>query len=367
MLSLEGVISFLLARGLIHERRIVDGDILVLNASRRNLNFKVVSERSPGYLIKQGVGADKIPTVAREAAVYQFFGSHPLFQPLSSFLPHCYSYDPEECTLVLELVEESQSLAEYHRRHRGFPIRHGSALGEALGTLHRLTGAAAQTRCGGQFPGRATQFLQLHQPNLGTFVRMSGATVELIRIVQHSADLCRLLEELRGEWREEAVIHGDLRWDNCHVARLPSGGPRVGIKLVDWEMAGVGDPCWDIGTVFSEHLKFWLLSTPMTRETLPEEFVRLTRFPLQEMQPAMRAFWRSYVHYKELDESQEGEWLLKSVRYAAARLILSAYEDMQTATRVTPHAIYLLQLSLNLLKRPLEAARQLLRLPVPAV
>ena len=81
----------------------------------------------------------------------------------------------------------------------------------------------------------------------------------------------------------------------CSTDCTRSGGSGPRVQFVDWEMAGVGDPCWDAGTVFSECLSTWLRSTPVTRETPPEDFLPLAGFPLRRMQPAMRSFWRSYA------------------------------------------------------------------------
>jgi hypothetical protein len=134
--------------------------------------------------------------------------------------------------------------------------------------------------------------------------------------------------------------------------------------IVDWEMAGIGDPCWDLGSVLNDYLSFWLLSIPITGETEPEEFLNLVKFPLARMQPAIRAFWRSYVKQIELDDVTSNQWLLRAVRYAAARLLQTTYEQMQVAMLVTGNVVCLLQLSLNMLMRPREAAVQLLGLPL---
>jgi hypothetical protein len=52
------------------------------------------------------------------------------------------------------------------------------------------------------------------------------------------------------------------------------------------------------------------------------------------------------------------------MRYAGARLVQTAYEQMRWEIELTADMIYLLQLSLNVLHRPLEAAVQLLGIPV---
>lgn len=43
------------------------------------------------------------------------------------------------------------------------------------------------------------------------------------------------------------LVNHDMKWDNV----VTSGGRTV---LLDWEMAGLGDPAWDLGCLLAEHL-----------------------------------------------------------------------------------------------------------------
>lgn len=182
--------------------------------------------------------------------------------------------------------------------------------------------------------------------------------------MQHSPKLCRSLDELREGWRTETLIHNDIKWDNCVIFARPSSKRKTRLKIVDWEVAGMGDPCWDIGSVFSNYLSFWLLSIPITGENPPDRFIELARYPLESMQPAMRSFWQSYVRYMELDAATSGEWLLRAIKYGAARLVQTGYEQMQMSIHLTGNVVCLLQLGLNILQRPQEAIVHLLGLPL---
>jgi hypothetical protein len=129
----------------------------------------------------------------------------------------------------------------------------------------------------------------------------------------------------------------------------------------------MGDPCWDIGSVFSNYLSFWLLSIPITGEAPPDQFVELAQYPLESMQPAIHSFWRSYIRGMELDAATSDEWLLRAVRYGATRLVQTAYEQMQMSIHLTGNVVCLLQLSLNILLRPQESIVHLLGLPLRQV
>jgi aminoglycoside phosphotransferase (APT) family kinase protein len=45
------------------------------------------------------------------------------------------------------------------------------------------------------------------------------------------------------------LVNHDLKWDNVVLT-----GPAQQPVLLDWELAGLGDPAWDLGCLLAEHL-----------------------------------------------------------------------------------------------------------------
>lgn len=362
MLTQRAVVPYLLRRKLISEESIVEGDLAVVDVSRRNLNFQVISERSPCFLLKQGVGPDGIATIRHEAAVYQRLTGDCGFDRQ---LPRFFGYDPKEQILIIEYLRDAQNLREYYDRRGRFPPALAAAIGKALGTLHRLT----WTR--GEQEGKAGSpiiqlpwILSIHRPNLGMLQNLSSTTIQAIKIIQRFPEFGDLLDSLRHEWVDKTLIHFDIKSDNCLIMTRRSGRKKTELKIVDWELSGVGDPCWDAGSVFADYLAFWLGSIPITGETLPEQFLELARYPLSTMHPAIRSFWESYVRLMELDDATSAQWLLRAVRYGAARLAQTVCEGLSYSTRLTGNAVCSLQVSLNILRRPQEAIVQLLGIPM---
>ena len=93
---------------------------------------------------------------------------------------------------------------------------------------------------------------------------MSAAAGELTRNIQGIDDLCTALDELVASWQEDAVIHGDIRWDNLLAVRGGDSKRWTRLQLIDWELCGAGDPAVDIGAFFGEYLRAWLQSIPIT-------------------------------------------------------------------------------------------------------
>ena len=99
-------------------------------------------------------------------------------------------------------------------------------------------------------------------------------------------------------------------------------------RFVDWEMAGWGDPLWDVAGILQEYLVAW---------------ARAARTAEQVAAP-MRAFWTAY--------GAGDEWLERAMGYSAARMIQSAYEILKQEEEMTAPAIRLLQPALNILAAP---------------
>lgn len=364
MLTQPQAVAYLLRRELIGASSIVEGHLAVADASRRNRNFTVTSEGGPSYLLKQGVGPSGTATVAHEAVVYEFLHSLAANDGLDDYFPRFYGYDPEEKVLVLELLADAQDFREYHTRRGRFSTLLAGAMGKALATIHRLARPEGTNGDNDKvFVVRPPGILSIHRPEPRIFQDISSANVQLIKSVQRSAPFCRGLDELRRGWRTETLIHYDIKWDNCIVFARPASKRTTRMKIVDWEAAGMGDPCWDVGSVFSSYLSFWLLSIPITGEAPPDRFLELARYPLESMQPAMRSFWQSYVRGVGLEAATSDEWLLRAVRYAAGRLVQTAYEQMQMSLHLTGNTLCLLQLSLNILQHPQAAMVHLLGIP----
>jgi aminoglycoside phosphotransferase (APT) family kinase protein len=359
------VVRYLLDRGLLEVTSIVDGDLVVLDATRRNRNIKVFRSEGPSYLVKQGIDADGRATVAHEAAVYDLLGRSPERNGLARHLPRVFEFEPETGTLVLELFDRASDLRAHHARLARFPVGLGADLGRGLAHLHRipLGGAGSIADPEGQMVGPAWT-LSMHRPALRRFWEMSAASIALTRIVQQFDQLCVMLDDLIAGWRVETLVHNDLKAENCVVLAGKRGRGRV--KLVDWEFAGPGDPYWDVGSVFGSYLSSWLYSVPILGSEFDDRSLALAGLPLERMQPAIRSFWFSYMAERGVAADEVTTALVRAVRYSGARLLQTAYEQTQSSQQLHSNVVGILQLAVNVMARPWEACGGLLGIPLPA-
>lgn len=351
------VVGYLVQRGLLDAASVVDGEVVVRDASSRNRNFIVERRDGPGLVLKQGIGPLAVATVAHEARVYAALTAHP--NGLSSWLAPFHGYDEARGVLALGLVADGSDLRAHHLRTGRFAAELAAALGRALGSLHGATALPEPATA----PQHAPWVLSLHRPDLSVFRDASAAGIELIKIIQRAEGFAEQLDALRDGWLVGALVHHDVKWDNCIVFARGASARTRGLKLIDWESAANGDPSWDIGSALSHYLSFWLFSIPVTGTTPPARFPQLAEYPLERMQPAMRACWQAYVAKLGLTGTDADERLAKTVRFAASRLVQTAFEAAQMSDQLTSGLVLHLQLALNMLKRPHEAAVHLLGLP----
>lgn len=350
------VVSRLVERGLLPVERIVEGDLAVSDASRRNRNYKVVSAHGPSFFVKHAASSSAVQLVSQEALVYDVLRRDAF---LAAHVPACHGYDASSRLFVVELLKDCEPMPEHHARTRAFPPSLGEAMGRFLARLHALP-LDAPTRA--KLPRTQPPFFNLARPHLSFMSEVSGANVKVVNILQQFPDLLRPLDKLQAEWRAETLTHGDLKWDNCMVTEDPATG-ELGLKILDWESGALGDPAWDVGSIINDHVNAWLQSMPVTNDGPPERAAAMASYPLEQMLPALHAFWRTYADARNLAPAARVEFLDRSVRYGAARLVQSTFEFMQTSPRITTNAVVALQVAQNVLLRPRDALTQLLRFP----
>jgi aminoglycoside phosphotransferase (APT) family kinase protein len=344
------VAGYLLDRRLIEPRAVVEGGLRIVDSSRLNRVFVVTAAGERCLVLKAG------PRVAREAAVLERLR---VTGGLARSLPALVAHDPAEGVLVLESARVARDLNGHHARGR-FSCALAREAGRALGLLHAVPPTALDGLTHGPYTTWGTQ---VHRPDLHTLRTLSAAAVELTRIIQGTQELCAELDELLECRLEAAVIHGDVRWDNCLAVR---GATRrwTRLQLIDWELCGAGDPAYDIGAFLGEYLRAWLQSIPIADPRDASRLLAHACLPLERMRPALRAFWAAYALHRRAPPAELRATLLRSTRYAAVRLLMAALEEAQGLSELRSSVLQLLPLSQNILHRPGEAA-ELLGLGAP--
>ena len=353
MLDVAEVVPYLTGRGLLHARAVVDGGLRVVDVSRKNRVFLVTAEAEPCYVVKLPDEPGD-PGVEHEAAVLERLRSGVVGGRLAPFLPIPVVYDPADNVLILEVPPDGRDLAQHQVRGRFSRIL-ARETGKGLAVLHSVASAVLD----GLAAPDPSGLLAVHRPNLNAARKLTAASVDLVRMIQGSEELCCELDELLACPRDESVIHGDLRWDNCLALSRGGSGRRTRVLLIDWELSTTGDPALDLGAYFAEYLRAWQQSVAIRR---PRKYERLIdpRHALPAMQPAVGAFWEAYERHRDRPTVELSRTLRRALQFTGARLVLAALEEAQTLMELRHSVLSTLQLGANVLQRPDEAAAHLL-------
>jgi aminoglycoside phosphotransferase (APT) family kinase protein len=327
MLEQHEVAAYLLKRRLVSRRAIVSGRLRIADASSRNRNYRVSGAPGGSYLLKQGIVADSADSLANEVALYRRLTAGG--GALAACVPRLHGHDRRRGILILEWIAGGEDLLALHRRQaRCSPVL-AAALGRALATVHRVAPDGEALR------DDAPWVLALHRPPLEALRYFSAGSIELVTLLQADPRLGAAFDALREGWRREALVHRDVKWANC-IACAPGAGAGerrpTRIKLVDWEMAGWGDPAFDVGSAFSDFALF-----------------ELDGAAPGAVRPAAAAFWRAYVGTRRLDEGAAERLFELSSRYAGARLVQTAYEHTQETVTMAPRVGRIMRLAGELL------------------
>jgi serine/threonine protein kinase len=359
----NNVAHFLAERRLLTFESVVDGDFMVVDQSSRNRNLKIVRQKSPGFFIKQisQRTPEFIQSIEREAACYRLAKQNPAFRSLHPLMPRFHYFDPANHILVIELLENGESLWEYHQRMGRFPADVAVMQGEKLGAYHRQTRINGNAKDLSVFKRQLPWILSIHETNPMYLGQISQGNSQLINILQQYPEFQSALAAIKDGWTYSTLIHGDIKWENmmlCHNG--DDSAPEL--KIIDWEIADIGDECWDVGGVIQAYLTFWIFSLPLNGGMGMADVAAASPFDAESIKPALVSYWSGYLQARKLDQSASRPMLTRCLSCAAARMIQTAYESIQASPQISQHALCKLQMSLNILRDPATAITDLMGL-----
>ena len=349
----------LLDAGVVAADVFLDGSLSIVDVSRRNRNFKVTwgASRVEGMLLKlpSPSNASTKSTLENEA---RFYAACDRCWPIDFTLPIPQSMDLGDPSLglALRLVPNATSLWDARPTLKDLDETY-AAIGRALGELHRFTRSEIflddiYVR---SLLRRKPWALELHKPGPETLQTLSPAVLQMHQILREF-EVGPFLDNVNRVLEKTCVIHGDVKADNILISSDTASPP---VTLVDWELAQVGDPAWDVGATLRDLLVFWLLRLPLDRNTSFETLLARAELSLGSVQGAARAFWRCYLQVTGGRDADDRALLDRAIRSSAALLIQSAYDVSCTEPVIGNHAVVLLQLAVNIFRSPSLAAEAL--------
>ncbi|HGG58140.1 MAG TPA: hypothetical protein ENK31_10125 [Nannocystis exedens] len=345
-LSPANVVTYLVERGIVPPS---SAAALVVNPSvRRNRNFKILRPGHPGYFVKQAKEEDGDKTLRREALCYWRADDDPQLAKLARLMPRFVDYDAERRVLVVELVGEAETLYQHFLRDRAFTPEIGELLADGLSVYQSELGRRLRGEVDDEtFPGKLPWlFTATDEPEWfrGWF---GEAGANLLGWFCKHDDFRATVHRVAGRWRRDTLIHGDLKWDNCLLARDRDGGQSL--RLVDWELADVGDARWDIGGVIQAFLVSW---SSWSAYGVVIDAVR----------PAIRGFWRRTIETRRIPRDQVATLLDQCIECAGLRMAQNALEQVYGSAKIQASAFETARLAIRMIESPSAAIAEQLDL-----
>jgi hypothetical protein len=341
MLTRRDALQHLLRLGLLSPTELVTQDIRATEYVGRNHLVRIERAGAPCYIVKQPRDANTPDAVTMwmEATIFWLSAHDAAFAVLAPWIPKYYHYDETNKLLTIELVAASDSLLAKQMAGAAVAPRLLYDIGRAFATLH---GPASQVlreervRC--LFRTGIAWVLTLGQPG-SPYQPGTAAAQSIFAAVVQRPDAVAALAQARADWRDAHIVHGDAKAANVLI--LDDGTVRV----IDWEIAALGDGLWDIAGMIHSLLVPNPVGPP---EPLASAQLR--------MQAQIDALWAGYVAVAA-PPAHLADPRLALLRLAGARIVQTCLENTQFINQIYPHVPPMLQMGLELLTQP-QASRE---------
>jgi 5-methylthioribose kinase len=337
LISINNAAHYLLMKKLIDVKSIIQGDLRLIDSSRKNRNIRVIRNNDTSYLIKQAMSGDpySIQTIQSEARIYTLARKDSTFSQLKEIVPSIYYYDNARNILICEFLTHAESMNKhiYENPPEKINLSLFNILGKTMATYHKMFINHSHFDKLYFLPKTVPSSLFIARPGPEILSRLSQGNLQLLKIVQEYPELHNFLDRIHQYWISTTLIHADIKWDNIIITKAGKNQIPEKVKIVDWELASFGDPAWDIGSVFQNFISVWLFNMRSSpgdyNRQINKQIILPNSYSFKNIKSHIRAFWLGYITTLNIENEKAIELLIRSAKYCAARLIQAAYESLQ--------------------------------------
>jgi len=244
-------------------------------------------------------------------------------------LPKYYHYDSGKNLLVIELLSDGINLFEYFSQRADYPAELPSQLGRALAAFHNEAGIRMkQSPEAPVLMKNLPWILTIHQQP-ASISSFNSVSLQLLAFIQSNSQFYYGLDGLQKQWHFNDFIHGDIKLDN-YIIVPQDEEDLISFKIIDWELAGFGDGAWDLGSAFQAFVTFPIISMQSINGQLPANLQELLQLCSKNMRTVIREFWTGYISALQINQNAVGEYLERSIKHCAARMMQTAFECSET-------------------------------------
>lgn len=347
-LTIKNIHYYLLDKGFIDMASLVNGGYMVTQSQTRNSIFKISRRNAKNLFVKQLISFDPNNTyvLQKDATCLWLIKNDDAFQKLSGYVPDYFGFDAEKQVLVTECLADSINLEDHCRINRALSNDLIEQMADILNSYHFVMTDELRSSPSVQFfPKQIPWILNIGDVDAATishaaFSQTPGANPVLEAVIA-SPEFKKLFAGIRNNWEYSTLIHGDIKWMNM-LLHVENGHEKI--KIIDWEIADVGDPLWDVAGIFQG-----LVSNTLLYNIGQNNAAEIGLDDIKEVWPLVDFFWQLYSEKRAAGNKLSREHLVRSIQYTGVRLIQTAIEQNMMMQTLQPNAIKLLQASFLIL------------------
>jgi 5-methylthioribose kinase len=368
LLSSSNIFDYLCEQGLLNPSETHLSNFELIEA--KNFNLLVTLSDNSKLLVKQERyyrDGEAMGEFVGEWRIQSLISQFPQLAYLQTFLPEILHFDANNSILVLRYLEDYQDLSNFYQKEKTFPLLIASAIGTALGRIHRDT-----------FQCQVYQDFLLQQKNnlseyqiLNLIAELERITPEIFGVVpadglkffalyQKYDSLGKSINELGQAFVPSCLTHNDLKLNNILLHNNWSVSSEEIIRFIDLERANWGDPAYDLGMIIASYLLMWLSSLIINKSLGIEESLRLAVIPLEKIQPSMAALIQAYLTTFPHILEERPDFLERTIQFAGFALIQQIQAMIQYQKVFGNMGITLLQVAKKLLGYPRQSMATIL-------
>lgn len=352
-LTKKNTAAYLTDKGFLEIEDLMSGDFVLSQSQSRNSIFQVSRGAKEGLFVKQLVAMDSqnVYLMQKDATVHYMIHSLEIFKTIKQFVPKYFGYDPQSHVLVTSYFSNANNLVEWSNAKKELSINHAVDIAEILSSFHMDLTTEIEKNTSLQFFNR--QLPWILNSNNTSFLNNDT----LSKIIDEDVFLNNQLDEIRMNWSGNSIIHGDIKLVNF-IAVHEEGKEKI--KLIDWEIANIGDPLWDVAGFLQSYLFFWVTNLIAG----PNGFQLMAGQEYLDSVPRNKVtsiFWKTYVKKQGWTNKKATTAKIKTMKYTAARLLQSAVElNQMTPNKLSPNTYLILQIVKTILQSPEKSAQDYL-------
>ena len=340
-LTKKNITHYLLDKGFLDPGLFISGDYILTQTMSRNSIFRVEHQNKTGLFVKQLINQDTSNSylLQKDATCHYVIHKSELYQDVAKYIPKYYGYDLNHNILVTEYFPNTKSMHEIIYQKKEFSDEHAKKLAAILASFHfDITKEVDNNTSLQFFSGMVPWILNIGTIDPSNNTNGSNNSNSVVVEIQKHPELVKKIEKVAAQWERYSLIHGDIKWMNFIVSH-----DEKDMKLVDWEIADLGDPLWDVAGVLQSYLISWVLSFNNNVAQYHQKISGTEFLSLETVLPAIKVFWDAYALLQNFTKEEKDHKIIKAVSYMAVRMIQTAFESNMFEPKVSSNSMRIIQ------------------------